>query len=99
MEDREEQDGVLSSGNQIQVQDGVLGLPASELERIIDEWMIGETHAHRNRFITKKRLIDGIPYYDLIGIVEEKYKITMSDKQLRRIVDKGIKIIKRHLPK
>lgn len=72
------------------------GMPRSEIERLIDEWIIGTTNAYRDRYIIKKRLIDGVPYVNLVDAVERKFKQPISDRQLRRIVSNGIRILRRH---
>ncbi len=70
--------------------------PRSYIELLIDEWIIGKTNAYRDRYILKRRLIDGIPYCALVDIVENKFKQPITERQLRRIVSAGIKTLKRH---
>lgn len=54
-------------------------IPASEIEHLIDEWILNE----RNRAILKRRLIDGICYEPL---AEE---FDLSVRQVKQIVYKG----------
>lgn len=54
-------------------------IPASEIERLINEWILNE----RNRAILKRRLIDGICYEPL---AEE---FDLSVRQVKQIVYKG----------
>lgn len=63
-----------------------LDISRSELEEIIDEWIIGK-HGERNRQILKRRLIDGITYERL---AEE---FDLSPQQIKNIVYKCEKII------
>lgn len=72
-------------------------LGATVITTLVDEWVIGELNAERNRYVIKRRLIDGIPYKDLESEIEGKYGIYLSSKQLGRIVGKGIKTIKKHM--
>lgn len=41
------------------------GLPRSEIEYLIEEWVVDMNHAERNRLIMKRRHIDGITYEKL----------------------------------
>lgn len=63
-------------------------LPRSEIEHLIDEWIVGMTNAERNRQIMKRRCIDGITYERL---AEE---FDMSDWQVKHIVKKCMERIK-----
>lgn len=54
----------------------------SELEHLIDEWIIGR-NAERDRQILKRRLIDGITYENL---AEE---FDLSVRQLKNIIYKA----------
>lgn len=63
----------------------------SELESLIDEWIIG-SYAERNRQILKRRLIDGICYEPL---AEE---FDMSVRQIKNIVKTSEPKILRHMP-
>ena len=58
------------------------GISASEVNRRIDEWIIGR-HAERNRKILRRRLIDGICFEPL---AEE---FDMSVRQIKNIVYAG----------
>lgn len=71
--------------------------PRAQIEPIIDNWVIGELNAERNRYIIKRRLFDGIPYRDLVGEIQARYGVYLSEKQLGRIVAKGLKTIQKHL--
>ena len=63
-------------------------LPRSELEKLIDEWIIGK-NAERDRAIIRRRLFDGICYEPL---AEE---FDLSVRQVKNIVYKcQIKIFK-----
>ena len=56
-------------------------LSRSEIEYLIDEWIIGKD-SERNRRILKRRLLDGVKYEPL---AEE---FDMSVRQVKRIVYK-----------
>ena len=56
-----------------------MDLSRSELESLIDEWIIGR-NAERDRKILKRRLIDGITYENL---AEE---FDLSVRQLKNII-------------
>lgn len=62
----------------------------SELDNIIDEWIIGR-NSERNRFIIKDRLFNGYTYEHLGEIYD------MSTPQIRKIITDGLKIIRKHL--
>jgi len=53
-------------------------LPRSEIENLIDEWILNK----RDRYILKRRLLDGIKFEDLAEEVE------MSVRQVKSIVYK-----------
>lgn len=63
------------------------GLPRSQIERLIDEWILSE----RNRKILKRRLLDGICYEPL---AEE---FDLSVRQVKTIVYKSEEILFRHI--
>ena len=63
----------------------------SDVERAIDEWIIGE-NAERNRAILKRRLIDGIKFEDLAA------EFDLSVRRTKTIVYKGQGRIFRHIP-
>ena len=71
-------------------------LGASGIITLVDEWVIGYTNAYRDRYIIKSRLIDGIPYCLLIDKVEAEFGQPITERQLRRIVSKGIKLLRKH---
>lgn len=56
------------------------GLPRSEIEHLIDEWVVNMTNAERNRMIMKRRFIDGITYEKL------GEEFSMSDWQVKYLV-------------
>lgn len=64
-------------------------VPASEVCRLIDEWIIGR-NGERNRKILKRRLIDGICFEPL---AEE---FDMSTRQIKNIVHRGEAKVFRH---
>ena len=64
-------------------------MSASEVCRLIDEWVIGR-NAERNRAILKRRLIDGICFEPLA----EEFGI--STRQAKNIVYRGQAKIFRH---
>lgn len=65
-------------------------LSRSELEHIIDEWIIGKS-AIRNRRILKMRLCDGITYEKLAEMED------LSVRQIKNIVYKGEQKILKHI--
>lgn len=64
------------------------GKPRSEIERLIDEWVVGINHAERNRNVMKRRYIDGITFEKL----GEEFDLT--DWQVKNICYECIKLIK-----
>lgn len=74
----------------------VAELGADAVRCLIDEWIIGKTNAYRDRYILKRRLIDGVPYCILTEMVEAEFHQPLTERQLRRIVAAGIKTLKRH---
>jgi hypothetical protein len=71
-------------------------LGATAVEALVDEWLIGKTNAYRDRYILKRRLIDGVPYCILTGMVEAEFGQPITERQLRRIVSAGLKILHKH---
>ena len=65
-------------------------LSRTELEHLIDEWIIGR-NAERDRKILKRRLIDGVIFDDL---AEE---FDLSVRQVKNIVYKGQERIFKHI--
>lgn len=63
------------------------GLPRSQIERLIDEWILNE----RNRKILKRRILDGVCYEPL---AEE---FDLSVRQVKTIVYKSEEILFRHM--
>ena len=64
------------------------GKPRSEIEALIDEWVVGINHAERNRQVMKRRYIDGITFEKL----GEEFDLT--DWQVKNICYECIKLIK-----
>lgn len=64
------------------------GKPRSEIERLIDEWVVGINHAERNRNVMKRRYIDGITFEKL----GEEFDLT--DWQVKNICYECIKLIR-----
>lgn len=69
----------------------VENLSRSEVEALIDEWIIG-AHAERDRAVLKRRLLDGICFEPL---AEE---FALSVRQTKSIVYKREKTLYRHIP-
>lgn len=67
-----------------------LDLPRSEIENLIDEWIIGK-NAERDRKILKRRLLDGICYEPL---AEE---FNLSVQQTKNIVYKSQNKLFKHI--
>ena len=65
-------------------------LSRSELEALIDEWIIGK-NAQRDRAIIRMRLIDGVTF-ELISM-----SFDMSVRQIKNIVYKGERKIYSHI--
>lgn len=57
----------------------MIELSKTELERLIDEWIVGR-NAERNRAILKRRLLDGITYEKL------SEEFDLSVRQVKNIV-------------
>lgn len=66
------------------------GMTRSEIEREIDERIVGMLHAERNRKIMKRRWIDGITY----SVIAEEFEL--SDWQVKNICYECCKRINRH---
>ena len=64
------------------------GKPRSEIERLIEEWVVGINHAERNRQVMKRRYIDGITFEKL----GEEFDLT--DWQVKNICYECIKLIR-----
>lgn len=63
----------------------------SELERLIDEYVICHMHAERNRAVLKRSLLDGICYEPL---AEE---FGLSVRQVKNIVYKTQEMLFKHI--
>ena len=59
----------------------LLELSRTDIEYLIDEWIIGN-NAERDRQILKRRLIDGLSYYELAD------EFNLSLPQIKTIVKK-----------
>jgi len=66
-------------------------LSRSQLERIIDDWIINDTNCERNRSIIKDRLFNGYTHDKLA----EKYGL--STQQIKNVISKCRKIILEHM--
>lgn len=64
-----------------------IDLPRSEIEHLIDEWVLNE----RDRAIVRRRLLDGIQYEPL---AEEFH---LSVQRVKTIVYKSNKILNQHI--
>ena len=64
----------------------------SEIEYLVDEWIVGR-NAHRDRRILKRRLCDGVIYESL---AEE---FGFSVRQVKNIVYKNEEVLFRHMKK
>lgn len=67
------------------------GMPRSEIENIIDEWIVCCSNADRNRGIMKRRFIDGHTYEH---IAEE---FDLSVVQTKNIVYSMKKLLENHI--
>ena len=67
-----------------------MDISRSKYNELIDEWIIGK-NSERNRKIMKRRLIDGITFERL---AEE---FNLSNRHVKNIVYKGMKIIIKHI--
>lgn len=69
---------------------GYIDLPRSEIERLIDEWVRSE----RDRYILKRRLLDGVTYERLADELElnERF-IGISSRQIQTVVRKGVAVL------
>ena len=65
-------------------------LSRTEIENLIDEWIIGR-NAERNRAILKRRLLDGITYERLAD------EFDMSVRQIKAIVYKNEETLFKHI--
>ena len=64
--------------------------PRSEIEFLIDEWIVGINHAERNRRIMKRRYIDGLTY----NMLAEEFDLT--EWQVKNIVYECERILSKH---
>lgn len=68
-------------------------LSRSEIEILVDEWIVGK-NAERNRKILKRRLLDGVKYEALaeefdLSVRQTKNIIYKAEEKLFRIMEKG----------
>ena len=66
-------------------------LSRTEIENLIDEWIVGSRNAQRDRMIIKSRLIDGLTYEKLA----EKYELSVQS--IKSIVYKCQDKLFRHI--
>ena len=71
----------------------------SELNRGIDEWIVGR-NAERNRLILKWKLIDGLSYMEIMRRLNtdeypESYHLLV--RQIQRIIRKSEDVLFRHI--
>lgn len=69
-----------------------LDLSRSQIEHLIDEWVIGR-HAERDRKVLKRRLLDGITFERL------SEEFDLSVRYAKTIVYKGEEKIFKHIRK
>lgn len=62
----------------------------SEIEYKIDEYIVGITHADRNRRVMKRRYIDGLTY----SMLAEEFELT--EWQVKNIVYECERILDKH---
>lgn len=67
-----------------------LNITRDQLEAVIDNTIILQTHAERNRKILKRRLIDGLTHEEL---AEE---FDLSVQQIRKVIYKYEQVIFKH---
>ena len=73
---------------------GFADIPRSELERLIDEWVRNE----RDRYILKRRLLDGVTYERLSYELEQDGRfIGISSRQVQSIVRRGVAVLIKHI--
>lgn len=58
------------------------GMSRSEIEYLIDEWVVDMNHAHRNRLVMRRKFIDGLTYE------ETAEEFELSTVQVKNIVKK-----------
>ena len=69
---------------------GYIDLPRSEIERLIDEWGCSE----RDRYILKRRLLDGVTYERLADELDlDERFIGISSRQIQTVVRKGVAVL------
>lgn len=68
----------------------LLELSRSEVESLIDNWIIGN-NAQRDREILKRRLIDGLSYYQLSA------EFNLSLPQIKTIIKKRQEHLFKHI--
>ncbi len=66
------------------------GCSRTEIEYLIDEYVVGINHAERNRQVMKRRWIDGVTYESL----SEEFELSVL--QVKNIVYQCNEIISRH---
>ena len=68
----------------------LLELSRTDIEYLIDEWIIGN-NAERDRQILKRRLIDGLSYYELSD------EFNLSLPQIKNVVKKRQEHLFKHI--
>lgn len=56
------------------------GMSRSEIEYLIDEWIVDMNHAQRNRLVMRRKIIDGLTYE------EAAEEFELSTVQVKNIV-------------
>ena len=72
----------------MRVIDSLPKIPASEWERLIDEWVIGE-NGERDRALMRRRLLDGI-HFEPLGeefLLSTQHTKTIFHKRLMDMID------------
>ena len=68
-----------------------MNLPRSEIEYLIDEWIVNVSNAERNRNLMRRRLIDGVTYEKLA----EEFSLSVC--QTKNIVYSMTKLLESHV--
>lgn len=68
-----------------------MNLSRSEIEYLIDEWIVNVSNAERNRNLMRRRLIDGVTYEKLA----EEFSLSVC--QTKNIVYSMTKLLESHV--
>lgn len=68
-----------------------MDLSRSEIEYLIDEWIVNVSNAERNRNLMRRRLIDGVTYEKLA----EEFSLSVC--QTKNIVYSMTKLLESHV--